>query len=298
MLQDSLATLKAHRAGRPEPLRDEKILTSWNGLAIRALAEAGPALGRPDYTRAAERAASFLLDTVRREGRLFRVLAAGRVHIEGFLEDYGALGNACLSLYEATLDPRWLSETAWIADQTVARFWSPADGLFHDADADADALVLRPRDIMDNAMPSGNSLAAELLARSAVLTGSAEHAEVADAVVARERGAMERYPAGVGRLLTVALLRETPHVEVTVVGAPNQVAAMLLRAHRCPLPNRTIAGGDPENPAVAALPAMEGRLNAAGSAFVCVGSTCYEPADSPGELDAALRRAQSDTLDT
>ena len=138
MLGESLATLKAHRAARPEPLRDEKILTSWNGLAIRALAEAGPALVRPDYTRAAERAASFLLDTVRRDGRLFRVLAAGRVHIEGFLEDYGALGNACLSLYEATLDPRWLSETTWLADQTIARFWSPEGRLFHDTDADAD----------------------------------------------------------------------------------------------------------------------------------------------------------------
>ena len=297
ILGESLATLKAHRAARPEPLRDEKILTSWNGLAIRALAEAGPALGRPDYTRAAERAASFLLDTVRREGRLHRVLTGGRVHIEGFLEDYGALGNACLSLYEATLDPRWLSETTWLADQTIARFWSPEGKLFHDTDADADPLVLRPRDIMDNATPSGNSLAAELLARSAVLTGSAEHAEVADAVVDRERGAMERYPAGMGRLLTVALLRETPHVEVTLVGTPGRVAEMLERTHRVPLPNRTIAGGDPGDPGVAALPAMEGRLAATGSAFVCVGSTCFEPSDSPRQLDAALRRAQSVILE-
>ncbi len=297
MLGESLATLKAHRAARPEPLRDEKILTSWNGLAIRALAEAGPALGRPDYTRAAERAASFLLDTLRREGRLHRVLTGGRVHIEGFLEDYGALGNACLSLYEATLDPRWLSETTWLADRTIARFWSPEGRLFHDTDADADPLVLRPRDIMDNATPSGNSLAAELLARSAVLTGSAEHAEVVEAVVDRERGAMERYPAGMGRLLTVALLRETPQVEVTVVGTPEAGAEMLEQAHRVPLPNRTIAGGDPGDPGVAALPAMEGRLAAAGSAFVCVGSTCFEPADSPGKLDAVLRRAQSVILE-
>ncbi len=300
MLGESLATLKAYRATRPEPLRDEKILTSWNGFAIRALAEAGPALGRPDYTRAAARAASFLLDTVRRDGRLFRVLAAGRVHIKGFLEDYGAFGNACLSLYEATLNPRWLAETAWLADQTIARFWSPADRLFHDTDAEADPLVLRPRDIMDNATPSGNSLAAELLARSAALTGSAEHAEIADRVLARERGALERYPSGMGRLLTVALLRETPHAEVTVVGAPEQEAGsaeLLVLAHRCPLPNRSISGGDPADPSVAALPAMEGRHAAAGSAFVCVGSTCFEPADSPGRLDAALRRAQSVSLD-
>ena len=313
VLKDSRSTLKAHRAARPEPLRDEKVLTSWNGLAIRALAEAGPALGRPDFTRAAEQAADFLLDTVRRDGRLLRVFAGGRVHIQGFLEDYGALGNACLSLYEATLDPRWLSETAWIAERTIAGFWSPEGQLFHDAAADADPLVLRPRDIMDNAMPSGNSLAAELLARSAALTGSAEHAEVADAAVARERGAMERHPSGMGRLLTVALLRETPRAEVAVVGMPERgspdarigsgtgsagdspahVAEMLRLAHRFALPNRTIAGGDPEDPAVAALPAMAGRLGVTGRAFVCVGSTCFEPSDSPGPLDAALRQAQS-----
>ena len=103
-LRDSLAALKDHRAARPEPLRDDKVLTSWNGFTIRALAEAGPALGRPDYTAAGARAASFLLETVRRGDRLLRVFAAGRAHIDGFLEDYGALGNACLSLYEATLD--------------------------------------------------------------------------------------------------------------------------------------------------------------------------------------------------
>ena len=293
-LRTALATLKAHRAKRPEPLRDEKVLTSWNGLAIRALAEAGPALGRPDLTRAATRAALFLLDTVRRDDRLHHVLTAGRVHIDGFLEDYGALGNACLSLYEATLDSRWLAEAAWIADAMLARFWSPAQRTFHDAAEDAEPLLVRPRDIMDNATPSGNSLAAELLARSAAVTGSAEHGEVADAVIAREHGAMERYPSAVGRLLTAALLRTTPPLEVTIVG--KRVSAMLERAHRHPHPNRVIAGGDPDDPAIAALPAMEERLERTGQAFVCVGKTCLEPVTSPGALDAALKRAHSVSL--
>ena len=295
-LKGALATLKAHRAKRPEPLRDEKVLTSWNGLTIRALAEAGPALGRPDFTRAAERAATFLLDTMLQGDTLHRVFTDGHVHVEGFLEDYGALGNACLSLYEASLEPRWLSEAARVAEHMVARFWSPAEKLFYDAAADSGALFLRPRDIMDNATPSGNSLAAELLARSAVLTGAAEHAAIADSVLARERGAMERYPLGVGHLLTVALLRETPHVEVTVVDTPERTGPMLERAHRYPYPNRVIAGGDPRDSAVAGLPAMEGRLGGAGSAFVCVGSTCFEPASSPDSLDAVLERAQSVTF--
>ena len=293
LLEDSLATLKARRSTRPAPLRDEKVLTSWNGFTIRALAEAGPALGRPDFTRAAARAADFLLATVRRDDRLYRVLTAGRVHIDGFLEDYGALGNACLSLYEATLDARWLTDAAWIAEAMVNRFWSPTEDLFYDAPADGEALVVRPRDIMDNATPSGNSLATELLARSAALTGSAGHATLTDKVLARERGTMERYPPAVGRLLSAALLHETPRLEVTLVGSFPRVAGMLERAHRHSHPNRVITGGDPAESAVAALPAMNGRLERTGQGFVCMGATCYEPAASPEALDATLERAHS-----
>ena len=294
-LRHSLAALKARRSTRPEPFRDKKVLTSWNGFTIRALAEAGPALGRPDFTRAAERAAAFLLETVRRGDRLLRVQAAGRAHIDGFLEDYGALGNACLSLYEATLDARWLTEASWIADAAVAHFWSPAERVFHDAPADGEALLVRPRDIMDNATPSGNSLAVELLVRLAALTGSAGHGEIADAVFERERGTMERYPSAVGRLLSAAVAHATPRLEVTLVGSPPELAGMLDMAHRHPHPNRMIGGGDPADPAIAALPAMEGRQDRAGEAFVCLGRTCQEPVSNPAALDAALARAQSDS---
>ncbi|MDE2761372.1 MAG: thioredoxin domain-containing protein [Gemmatimonadota bacterium] len=294
VLKESLDKLKVRRGGRPEPLRDDKVLTSWNGFTIRALAEAGPALGRPDYTRAAAGAAGFLLDTMRRGDRIMRVFAGGRVHVEGFLEDYGALGNACLALYEATLDPRWLGEAAWMADAAVAHFWSPGEHLFHDAPADGEALLVRPRDIMDNATPSGNSLAVELLVRSGALTGSAKHRDMAEAVFARERGTMERYPSAVGRLLTAALTHDTPRLEVTLVGPPGRVAGMLDRAHRHPHPNRLIAGGDPGDPVIAALPAMEGRLDHPGQAFVCVGTACQEPAPTPEALDAALARAQTE----
>ncbi len=294
VLKESLDKLKVRRGGRPEPLRDDKVLTSWNGFTIRALAEAGPALGRPDYTRAAARAAGFLLDTMRRGDRLMRVFAGGRVHVEGFLEDYGALGNACLTLYEATLDPRWLGEGAWMADAAVAHFWSPAEHLFHDAPADGEALLVRPRDIMDNATPSGNSLAAELLVRFSALTGSAKQRDTAEAVLDRERGTMERYPSAVGRLLTAALTHETPRLEVTLVGPPERVAGMLDRAHRHPHPNRLIAGGDPGDPVIAALPAMEGRLDHPGQAFVCAGTACQDPAPTPEALDAALARAQTE----
>ncbi|MDE2806360.1 MAG: thioredoxin domain-containing protein [Gemmatimonadota bacterium] len=293
LLREALEVLKTHRSTRPAPLRDEKVITSWNGFTIRALAEAGPALGRADYTRAAERAAEFLLETVRCGDRLRRIVAADRVHIDGFLEDYGALGNASLSLYEATLDPRWLAEADWIAATMVARFWSDAEDLFYDAPADEDSLLVRPRDIMDNATPSGNSLATELLARSAALTGDTEHAGLVERVLARERGMMERYPQAAGRLLSTAITCETPRLEIALVGPFGCVDGMHSRAHREPHPNRIIVGGDPTDPAVARLPAMEGRADSVGEAFVCHGNTCQEPAASTEALDTALKRAQS-----
>ena len=290
VLGEGLAALKARRSERPPPFRDEKVLACWNGFAVRALAEAGPALGRPDYTKAALRAAEFLLGALRPDDRLFRVFCAGRVHVEAFLEDHGALGNAFLSLYEATLDPRWLAEAEWMCDAMVERFWSAGEGLFHDAPEDGEQLVVRPRDILDNATPSGNSLAVELLVRLDAAAGCGERAEKAERVLAREVGAMERYPQAAGRLLTAAFASSAPRLEVALAGAGRQVDEMLAVAHRHPHPNRTIVGGDPADPAVAALPAMEGRLDRSGRAFVCVGAACQEPADSADELAERLRR--------
>ena len=305
-LGEGLAALEARRRERPAPFRDEKVLACWNGFAVRALAEAGPALGRPEYTAAAIRAAEFLLDALRRADRLFRVLSGGRVHVEAFLEDHGALGNAFLSLYEATLDPRWLREAEWMADALVARFWSPGEGLFHDSPQEGERLVVRPRDILDNATPSGNSLAAELLVRLGAVAGDGKREGIAERVVAREMGAMERWPQAAGRLLTAAFLACTPRLEVVLSGSATGadksatgadegkeggMGEMLALAHRHPHPNRTIAGGDPSDPVVAALPAMEGRGEQVGRAFVCVGASCQEPADSAKALADRLGRA-------
>ena len=289
ILHDARARLREVRNRRPAPLRDEKVLTSWNGFTIRALAEAGPALGWPACTGAAARAAGFLLETVRTGDRLHRAWTAGRVHIEGFLEDYAALGNALLSLYEATLEPRWLAEAVWMAEAAVERFWSPAEELFHDTARESEELVVRPREILDNATPSGNSLAVELLARLAALTGREEWGGIADAVLARESGVMERYPIGAGRLLTAALLRSTAPLEIVIVETPAEATALLAEAHRSLHSHRVIAGGDPADPRIAALPAMQGRLEARGQAFVCQDGRCLEPASSAAELGRVLR---------
>ena len=215
VMAESLAGMMEARGSRPAPRRDDKVIAAWNGMAIQALAEAGRALGQPDYLLRAGMAAEHLLDVLRVDNRLMRIWAGGRARIGGFLEDYAALGNACISLHEATLAPRWIEEATWCADAALAHFWSSSERLFHDSPADGEELLVRPREIMDNATPSGNSLAVELLARIGALTCSGEYLEVVETVIRRERGAMERYPLGLGRLLAATHSYETSPMECT-----------------------------------------------------------------------------------
>jgi len=150
-------TLLALRMERVPPRRDEKVLVGWNGMALRALAEAGGTLGRADYVDAAAVGADFVLTEARRDGTLHHTWKDGKAGVPAFLEDHAALGNALLSLHEATLDRRWLDEARWCCEETLRQFWEEGAGLFHDSSArDGERLFMRPRDPMDNATPSGN----------------------------------------------------------------------------------------------------------------------------------------------
>ncbi|MCG6987506.1 MAG: thioredoxin domain-containing protein [Gemmatimonadetes bacterium] len=287
-----LAEARSHRV---PPLRDEKILTGWNGMALRALAEVGGALAGARYVGAAEEGAAFLLEAMRPDGRLLHTFRDGVARIPGFLEDHGALGNALISLYEATLNPRWLDEARWCVEEILARFWSPEAGVFHDTSADAESLFLRPRDPMDNATPSGSSLAAELLLRAGHLFGEARYEEVARRALAHERVAMTRFPTAFGRLLSTLDRSLAKPVEVAVVGPPADagtralVTAALAPFHR----NRTVAGKPPgaEGPE---LPVLAGRdaVDTRPTAYVCHGFTCRAPTTDPAGITAELRRTE------
>jgi uncharacterized protein YyaL (SSP411 family) len=286
--------LRVARSRRPQPFRDEKVLSGWAALAIRALAEAGGALDRADYRDAAAAGADFVLGAMRREGRLLHVHKDGSARIGAFLEDYAALGNALVSLHESTLDPRWLDEARWCCVRVVEAFWDPAEGIFHDAATDAEPLVVRARDPMDNATPSGNSLAAELLARAAHLFGEGTYEEIVRRAVAREAAAMARYPTAFGRLLSVADRLDASPTEVAIVGDPADpatralVAAALNGFHR----NRTVAGGRP-GALPAGVPLLEGRNPVSGrpTAWVCRRFACRAPVTDPAALAAELREA-------
>jgi uncharacterized protein YyaL (SSP411 family) len=217
-LRSARASLKEVRSQRESPFRDEKVLVGWNSFVLRALAEAGAVLGRKDYLLAATRNAEFMLTSLKHEGRLLRVWKDGPGTIPGFLEDYAGFGNALLTLHETTLDTRWLDEARWLIDLMMALFWDEGVGLVYDTPRDGEELVVRPRDVMDNATPAGNSLAVELLLRGGHAFGEDGFREAAERILAAERETMNRFPSAFGRLLSSLDSYLEPPVEVALIG--------------------------------------------------------------------------------
>ena len=220
------------RERRIHPLLDDKVLTSWNGLMLRSFAESGAALGRPDYLDAARRNADFLLATMRDDpnGRLLRTWRNGEAKLNGYLEDYACLADGLLSLHEATLEPRWLQEAVDLADGMNALFWDDAVGGFlRHRQRPRGTLVIRPRDVFDNAQPCGGSVAADVLLRLGVITGNDDYcgqrARLRSGPCSSFSAALPQPPA-IGWALSTSTSR-----------CPGRSSSSALRATRPPLRN-------------------------------------------------------------
>ena len=284
--------LKTVRSRREPPFRDEKVLVGWNSFVLRALAEAAVALDRPDYLKAAQANAAFLLASLKDGERLLRSWKDGTARIPAFLEDYAGLGNALLTLYEVTLEPEWLSQAHTLADQVMEFFWDEDEGVFFDTPKDGETLVLRPRDAMDNATPSGNSLAAELLFRASVHFGEDGFRRAAVRSIARETEAMKQFPNAFGRLLSVLSGILSPPVEVALLGDPGDpvLRSMLAATHGPYIPTRVVSGEGPST--VPPLPLQEGktRMGKMATAYVCRNFACTAPLQTPESVADELAR--------
>jgi uncharacterized protein YyaL (SSP411 family) len=189
--------LFAVRGTRVKPARDEKILTEWNGLMIHALAECGVVTGRADALGAAIKAADFILTNMSQpDGKLYRSYKDGQARFNAYLEDYAAFVRALLSLYESTFELRWLAEASRLTQIIFAQFHDPTNGGFFQTGLDHEQLVVRRKDFIDNATPSGNALAAEALLRLSVLVGNDEYRREASRIVLIMQAMMTRQPTG------------------------------------------------------------------------------------------------------
>ncbi len=190
-----------HREQRIKPHRDEKVITSWNGLMLRSFAEAANILGRDDYRQAAVKNGEFLLTHLRRGGRLLRTYRDGASKLNAYLEDYALLIDGLLALYEATFERRWLEESRALADAMIERFWDDVDGGFYFTGRDHEPLITRTKDFYDNATPSGNSVAADVLLRLSLLLNESDYRRRAGRILRTNGRAVARFPSAFGHLL-------------------------------------------------------------------------------------------------
>lgn len=283
-------TLYDRRAQRIWPGKDDKVLTAWNGLMLAALAEAGRVFDDAGYTQAAVRNAEFLYANLRTpHGRLLRTWKAGHnAKYNGYLEDYAFLADGLLALYQTTADERWFSWAQELAEQMLAHFADPDDGFFDTAD-DHEALIYRPKDVQDNATPSGNSVAATVLLQLNLYTGDSRYAHTAEAAIASMVEVMGQYPTGFGQWLNAATLLANPCREIAVVGDPTaaDTRALLAEVWHGYQPYQVVAVGGGEQTAVPLL-ANRPQLNGRATAYVCRQFTCQRPTADAAELHTQL----------
>ena len=282
------------REGRVHPARDEKILSAWNGLMMRSFAEAASILNREDYKQVAVASASFLLEELRRDGRLLRTYRDGRASLKGYLEDYSFVTDGLLAVYEATFDQRWLEEARSLADHMIDLFWDEGETVFYDTGRDHEVLVVRPRDIFDNATPCGSSVAVDVLFRLSVLTGESEYANRGAASLRTMRTNLAQAPLGVGHWLCALDFYLSTPKEIAIVADRTDPAtqALLDVVYGRYLPNKLVAGSDPGLPREGSwdMPLLQGRGMKEGrpTAYVCQNYVCDLPVTEPDALARQL----------
>jgi uncharacterized protein YyaL (SSP411 family) len=282
------------RDRRPQPARDDKVITAWNGMAILALAEAGATLERPAWVEAAGEAADLLLRLHVVDGRLRRSSRDGVVGAAaGVLEDHALLADALLALHQATGAGRWLTDAVELLDLALAHFADPAEpGVFYDTADDAEALLHRPREITDNASPCGSSALAGALLTASVLvdaTRSGRYREAAEAALRAAGTLAEKYPRFAGHWLTAAEAAVRGPLQVAVVGADDDAGRDALLAHaRHVAPGGTVVVAGPPDTEGVPLLADRPLVQGAAAVYVCRGFVCDRPVTTPEEVTVAL----------
>ncbi|MCB0253367.1 MAG: thioredoxin domain-containing protein [Anaerolineae bacterium] len=287
------------REKRVKPARDDKVLAEWNGMMLRAFAYAGGVLGRDDYRRVAESNAEFILSKLVAGDcsqpavgcRLVRSWAPAsltgsdpQAKLNGYLEDYANVADGLIELYQLTFDLRWLQSARGLADAMIEHFWDDHNGGFFQTSNDHEALIARPKDFTDNAVPSGNSVAADVLLRLAVLTGDDRYAGYAESILLLLRESMMRFPLGFGRLLG-ALERDIARPqEIVLIGDPadTRTQALLDEVRGRFLPNAVVAlapSAEAADQAAPYAPLLAGRRQIDGkpTVYVCENFACQLP---------------------
>jgi uncharacterized protein YyaL (SSP411 family) len=295
-LDASRARLLAERETRVPPGKDTKVLASWNGLMIAALAEASRVLKEERYLDAAARAAEFILSKMRGEdGRLLHTYKDGRARLNAYLDDYANLIDGLTRLFEVSGEVRWLDAALSLCRVMIDEFADPKDGGFFYTGATHEALIARQKDAYDNATPSGNAMAATALLRLGALTGRDDLSEAGRATLRAVQLIMEKAPAAAGQSLIALDFEAGPRREFAVIGGddPSEFRAAIEAIYARFLPHKVVAprpSGQEPTGVVAGLPLLSDRAAVGGrtTTYICESYACQAPVVGTPELEAAL----------
>jgi uncharacterized protein len=281
------------RERRIKPDRDEKVLTAWNGLMLASFAEAGAILERRGYLDAAEKNAEFVLENLKRDGLLLRTYKDNQSKLNGYLEDYAFYVDGLVALYQATGKLRWLEEARTLADKMIEEFWDNDEGGFFYTGKSHEELIVRSKDYFDNATPSGNSVAAEVLLYMGALTANEDYSRKAVTIFRLLRDPLIRYASAFGRLLGALDFYLSTPKEIAIIGdsEAQETRALLREVWTRYLPNKIVVQtvGDNQR-AVEAVPLLRDRpmIEGRATAYVCEHYTCQQPVTSAAELARQL----------
>jgi hypothetical protein len=289
VLARARARLFETRQKRPQPGRDDKVLTAWNGLMIGAFADAAAAFGEPRLAEVAARAADLLLTRLRDDdGRLRRSWKDSRARHAGVLEDYADLADGLLALYEATFDERWFEAATGLMGVVLDHFADPTGGFFDTAD-DHEELITRPKGLQDNALPSGGAMTSVVLLRLAAWTGEGRYRAAAERAMGGVGAYLSRYPTAFAHWLNALSLALADPREVAIVGDPGSegVRSMLAVVRETYRPFSVVAVARSEGSAV---PLLHDRpmLDARATAYVCQNFACRAPVTDAADLATQL----------
>jgi uncharacterized protein YyaL (SSP411 family) len=288
------------REERVKPARDEKVLTAWNGLMLASFSEAAAILERPDYADVARSNASFLLDNLKSARLLRRTYKDGQAKLNAYLEDYSFLAEGLTTLYEATGELRWLEEAVRLTNIMVEEFWDEENGGFYYTGKSHEELIVRSKDYFDNATPSGNSVAAEVLLHLGTLTANEDYTRRAINIFRLLRDPITSYSSAFGRLLgALDFYLSTPR-EIVIIGrkGADDTQSLEREVWKRYLPNKVVAQaeeGDTHEAQLLPLLRERTMIEGRATAYVCEHYTCQQPVTSASELASQLEEGQAST---
>ena len=276
---DTLKKLETHRRQRIRPGLDDKILASWNGLLLKGLADTYRALGHEPIRDQAVTLAVFLRNNMLKDGKLFHSYKAGKATIPGFLEDYAAVAEGLVALYQISFDETWLRLAEKLLDETIANFYDEAEGFFFFTDAQAEELIARKKELLDNVIPSSNSILAYALYETGILLDRADFVEKADAMLNKMSRLLETDIQVATNWAALYAQRISPTAEIVIVGPDYEDLRKDLDHFF--VPNKVVAGAK----SMSNLPLLEGRtpVNNRTVIYVCFNKTCQMPVHSVEE---------------